>query len=66
MPNKFKSFEEFGQAAKQEQVQNLKQQIDDIFEKSDNFEIKQEESDSSIIEQTILDLISFYSEFGDI
>lgn len=34
MPTKFKSFEEFGQAAKQEQVQNIKQQIDDIFEKS--------------------------------
>jgi hypothetical protein len=34
MSTKFKSFEEFGQAAKQEQVQNLKQQTDDIFEKS--------------------------------
>ena len=34
MSNKFKSFEEFGQAAKQEQAQNLKQRIDDIFEKS--------------------------------
>ncbi len=34
MPTKFKSFEEFGQAAKQERVENLKQQIDNIFEKS--------------------------------
>ena len=34
MLTKFKSFEEFGQAAKQAESENLKQQVDDIFEKS--------------------------------
>lgn len=34
MITKFKSFAEFGKAAKQEEVKNLKQQVDDIFEKS--------------------------------
>lgn len=34
MTIKFKSFEEFGQAAKEEQIKNLKQQINSTFEKS--------------------------------
>jgi len=34
MNNKFKSFLEFGKSVKQEKVQNLKQKVDDIFEKS--------------------------------
>lgn len=40
MPTKFKSFEEFGQATKQAESENLRQQVDDIFEKSikDDFE----------------------------
>lgn len=34
MPTKFKSFEDFGKAAKQEQASELEQQIENIFEKS--------------------------------
>ncbi len=34
MSTKFKSFEEFGQATKQAESEDLKQKIDDIFEKS--------------------------------
>lgn len=34
MNTKFKSFEEFGKAVQEDESQNLKQQMDDIFEKS--------------------------------
>jgi hypothetical protein len=39
---------------------------EDYYEKQDQFNVLKSEGDKNLIEQTILDLISFYSEFGDI